>query len=100
MAAGGPVRPFVEAAMDDAQARLAERLVPDLEQLLGPGSRIDDLSIEGDSPVFVRVVCVIDGRSCQIEARGETAIDAINDVLRLAAETRLTAAFEQLIAPA
>ncbi len=100
MAADGPVWPFVEAAMDDAQARLAERLVPDLEQIFGPGIRIDDLSIEGDTPVFVRVVCVVDGRSREIEARGETAIDAISDVLRLAAETRLAAAFEQLIAPA
>ena len=86
--------------MDDAQARLAERLALDLEQILGPAIRIDDLSIEGDTPVVVRVVCLVDGRPSEIEARGATAIEAISDVLRLAAETRLTAAFGQLIAPA
>ena len=86
--------------MDDAQARLAERLVVDLEQILGPAIRIDGISIEGDTPVVVRVVCLVDGRSSEIEAHGETAIDAISDVMRVAAETRLTVAFGQLIAPA
>ena len=86
--------------MDDAQARLAERLVVDLERILGPAIRIDGISIEGDTPVVVRVVCLVDGRSSEIEAHGATAIEAISDLMRVAAETRLTAAFGQLIAPA
>ncbi len=87
---------FVEAVMNDAQARLAERLAPDLERVLGTAIQIDDLTIEGEGPVMVRVVCLIEGRSRQIEARGETAIEAITEMIQLAAETRLAAAFGQL----
>ena len=86
--------------MDDAQARLAERLAPDIERILGAGIRIEDLSIEGDGPVVVRVLCLIDGSSREIEASGETAIDAISGVIRAAAETRLSMAFGQLVGPA
>jgi hypothetical protein len=82
--------------MNDAQVRLAERLAPDLERMLGSTIQVEDLAIEGDGPVMVRVMCLIDGRSRQIEARGETAIEAMTAMIQLAAETRLAAAFGQL----
>ena len=66
--------------MNDAQARLAERLAPDLEQVLGTAIQIDELDDRGRGPRHgARCVCLIEGRSRQIEARGETAIEAITE---------------------
>jgi hypothetical protein len=86
--------------MNDAETRLAERLARDLERVLGTGILIEDLEIEGEGPVTIRVACLADGMSREIEAHGETAIEAITDVIRLAAETRLAAAFWQMVGPA
>ena len=86
--------------MNDAEARLAERLALDLERILGTGILVEDLEIEGDGPVTIRVACLADGMSREIEAHGETAIEAITDVIRLAAETRLASAFWQMVGPA
>lgn len=86
--------------MNDAEARLAERLAQDLERILGTGILVQDLEIEGEGPVTIRVACFVDGQSREIEARGETAIEAISGVIRLAAETRLASAFWQMVGPA
>ena len=86
--------------MNDAEARLAERLAQDLERVLGTGIMVQDLEIEGEGPVVIRVACFVDGRSREIEAHGETAIEAISGVIRLAAETRLASAFWQMVGPA
>lgn len=86
--------------MNDAEARLAERLATDLERVLGTGILIEDLEIEGDGPVTIRVACLVDGMSREIEAVGESAFEAISGVIRLAAELRLTAAFWQMVGPA
>lgn len=86
--------------MNDAEARLAERLATDLERVLGTGILIEDLEIEGDGPVTVSVACLVDGTSREIRAQGESALEAISDVIRLAAELRLTAAFWQIVGPA
>jgi hypothetical protein len=85
--------------MNDAETRLAERLAQDLERVLGTGILIEDLEIEGEGPVTIRVACLSGGMSREIEAHGETAIEAITDVIRLAAETRLAAAFWQMVGP-
>ncbi len=85
--------------MNDAEARLAERLATDLERILGTGILIQDLEIEGDGPVTIRVGCLVDGMARDIEATGDTAIEAISSVIRLAAETRLAAAFWQMVGP-
>ena len=85
--------------MNDAETRLAERLATDRERGRGTGILIEDLEIEGDGPVTVRVACLVDGRSREIEARGEAAITAISEVIRLAAELRLSAAFWQMVGP-
>jgi len=86
--------------MNDAEAQLAERLARDLERVLGAGIMIEDLELVGDGPVTIRVACLLDGASRQIEASGETAIEAISAVVRAAAELRLTAAFWQIVGPA
>jgi hypothetical protein len=85
--------------MNDAETRLAERLATDLERILGTGILIQDLEIEGDGPVTIRVACLVDGMARDVEATGDTAMEAISSVIRLAAETRLAAAFWQMVGP-
>jgi len=86
--------------MNDAEAQLAERLAKDLERVLGAGILIEDLELAGDGPVTIRVACLVDGASRQIEASGETAMEAMSGVVRAAAELRLMAAFWQIVVPA
>jgi hypothetical protein len=86
--------------MNDAEARLAERLAADLERVLGTGILVQDLEIEGDGPVTIRVACLVDGELRELETSGDSAIDAVAEVIRLAAETRLASAFWQMVGPA
>lgn len=86
--------------MNDAEARLAERLATDLERVLGTGILVQDLEIEGDGPVTIRVACLVDGELRELETSGDSAIDAVAEVIRLAAETRLASAFWQMVGPA
>lgn len=85
--------------MNDAEARLAARLAEDLERVLGVGILVEDVEIDGDGPVTIRVACIVDGQAREIHAEGESAIDAMTDVIRLAAETRLGASFWQIVGP-
>lgn len=85
--------------MNDAEARLAERLAADLERVLGAGILIEDLEIDCDGPATVRIACLADGVSLEIEATGETAIEVIADATRASAEARLAVAFRHLVAP-
>jgi hypothetical protein len=86
--------------MNDAEQQLAQRLATDLERVLRTGILIQDLEIEGEGPVTITVACLVDGASREIHAEGATALDAISDVIRLAAELRLAAAFWQMVGPA
>jgi hypothetical protein len=86
--------------MNEAEERLAERLATDLERVLGTGILIQDLEIEGDGPVTIRVACLADGLARDIVVTGDSAIEAITDLIRLAAETRLASAFWQMVGPA
>ena len=85
--------------MNDAEAQLAARLADDLERVLGTGILVQDLEIEGESPVTIHVACLVDGQAREIVAAGESAIDAMAGVIRLAAEMRLGAAFWQVVGP-
>lgn len=85
--------------MNDAETRLAERLALDLERILGTGILIEDLELQGEGPVTIDVACLVDGRSREIHAEGDTAIEAISNVVRLAAELRLAGAFWQMVGP-
>ena len=86
--------------MNDAETRLAERLAEDLERVLGTGIFIQDLEIQGEGPVTITVACLVDGHAREIHAEGESAIAAMSDVIRVAAELRLSAAFWQMVGPA
>ena len=83
--------------MNDAEAQLAARLAEDLERVLGTGILIEDLELEGDGPVVIRVACLVDGRSREIAAQGESVVEATSATVRLAAELRLAAAFWQMV---
>ena len=85
--------------MNDAEAQLAERLAADLEHVLGAGILVQDLEITGDGPVTIRAACLVDGTIRDIEATGESAVDAMSQVIRLAAEVRLSAAFWRMVGP-
>ncbi len=85
--------------MNDAEEQLAERLATDLERILGTGIAIQDLEIDGEGPVTIRVACLAEGMARDIVATGDSAIEAITSVIRLAAETRLAAAFWHMIGP-
>ena len=85
--------------MNDAEAQLAARLADDLERVLGTGILVDDLEIEGDGPVTIHVACLVGGQAREIVAVGESAIDAMADVIRRAAEMRLSSAFWQVVGP-
>lgn len=85
--------------MNDAEARLAERLARDLERVLGTGILIEDLEIEGDGPVLINVACLVDGQSREIRAEGQNAVEAMSNAIRLAADLRLSAAFWQIVGP-
>lgn len=85
--------------MNHAEAQLAARLAEDLERILGTGILIEDLEIEGEGPVTISVACLVDGRSREIRVEGESAIDAMSDIIRAAAELRLEAAFWQMVGP-
>lgn len=85
--------------MNDAEARLAERLADDLERTLGAGIVIEDLEIQGDGPVVIRVACLAEGRARELVGEGDTVIEAVSDVIRQAAELRLAAAFWRMVGP-
>lgn len=85
--------------MNDAETQLAARLAEDLERVLGTGILIQDLEIEGDGPVTITVACLVDGHAREIHAEGDSAIDAMSSVIRLAAELRLSGAFWQMVGP-
>jgi hypothetical protein len=85
--------------VNDAEARLAERLAEDLERTLGTGILIQDVEIEGEAPVTITVACLVDGTAHELRAEGATVLEAIAIVIRQAAERRLTAAFWQIVGP-
>lgn len=83
--------------MNDAEARLAERLAEDLERILGTGILVRDLEIRGEGPVTIEVACLVEGSERRILATGETTIEAMSEVIRGAAELRLAGAFWQMV---
>jgi hypothetical protein len=85
--------------MNDAEAQLAARLAVDLERVLGTGILVEDLEIEGEGPVTIHVACLVEGHARELEAQGASAIEAMAEVIRLAAEMRLSAAFWQIVGP-
>jgi hypothetical protein len=85
--------------MNDAEARLAGRLATDLEQVLGTGILVEDLEIEGEGPVRITVVCLVEGAAREIHAEGGSAVEAMAGIIRRAAEMRLEGTFWQVVGP-
>jgi hypothetical protein len=85
--------------MTEAEERFAERLAEDLEQVLGAGIIVRDVEIDSDGAVLVRVACLVDGQIRELEARGETMLEAYREVIGAAAELRLAAAWWQIVGP-
>jgi hypothetical protein len=86
--------------VNDAEERLAARLAEDLERVLGTGIVVEDVEIEGEGPVAIRAACLVDGQVRELRATGETVLEAIQGIIRSAAELRLAAAYWQMIGPA
>jgi hypothetical protein len=84
-------------AMTEAEAAFAARLADDLERVLGPGLAVADLEIAGDDPVAMRAAILVDGMVREIEATGETSLDAYRALMVAAAELRLGAAFRRIV---
>ena len=85
----------------ESDERFAERLVKDLERILGTGIMLEELDL-GDpeiGPANIRAVCLFDGRSELLETRGETRLEAYNQLVRAAAELRLSVVARNMIAP-
>lgn len=95
---GATERPADEP-MTDAEVAFAERLVEDLERVLGEGIAVSDVELHGDGPVRVRVVCLADGRVHEIEAEAEDVLAVYHEVVRKAAEVRLAAAWWRIVGP-
>lgn len=83
--------------MTEAEERFALRLAEDLEQVLGVGISVADLEIVGDGPVRLRATLLAEGAIRDIEADGETSLEAYRALLRAAAELRLERAFWRLV---
>jgi len=86
-------------SMSDAEARFGERLAVDLERVLGEGVIVNEFELGADGSVVVRVVCLVDGQIREFEATAASILDAQREIVRTAAELRLSAAWWQIVGP-
>jgi hypothetical protein len=84
----------------DANERFAARLGEELSGVLGVGIALDSVSVEGESPVTIRASCLVDGQVRDLEATGDTMLEAARELIRAAAELRLAAAWWRMVGPA
>lgn len=85
--------------MNDTERLLADRLAADLGRVLGEGILVQDLELEGDGPVTIRVACLVEGQFREISAEGADAVEAAGRLIRRAAEARTSATFWQVVGP-
>jgi hypothetical protein len=85
--------------MNDDDARLVQQLATDLGRVLGEGVLVQDLELDGDGPVVIRVACLVEGQLREIRAEGATAAEAAAEVIRVAADMRRSATFWQTVGP-
>jgi len=85
--------------VNEAEARFAERLVAEIEPVLGVGIVVDDVEISGDGPVRVHMTCLSEGRIHEIDVEAESLLAAHAELVRQAASVRLAAAFWQIVGP-
>ncbi|HLA15751.1 MAG TPA: hypothetical protein VJZ72_02530 [Candidatus Limnocylindrales bacterium] len=85
--------------MNEAEARFAERLVEEIEPVLGVGILVEDVEISGDGPVRVHMTCLSEGRVHEIDVEAESLVAVHAELVRQAAAVRLAAAFWQIVGP-
>ncbi len=85
--------------MSDASDRFAERLADDLERTLGEGILVQELEIDDAGPIRVQVACLVDGQVRELVIEATDVLDAYRQLIRAAAELRLSAAWWQLVGP-
>jgi hypothetical protein len=88
-------------AMNEADARFAERLAEELEPILGPEIVLDELDL-GDAEALlsrIHAVCLFAGGSESLEAVGETRLEAYNKLVLAVAELRITVAVRHMMFP-
>jgi hypothetical protein len=83
----------------DANERFAERLAREVEGVLGVGIALDEVSLEGETPVTIHATCLADGQLRELVGTGPTILEASRDLIRAAAELRLAAAWWRLVGP-
>ncbi|HEY2916347.1 MAG TPA: hypothetical protein VGI98_03940 [Candidatus Limnocylindrales bacterium] len=94
-----PGHPGSDGAVD-ANERFAERLAHEIEGVLGVGIALESVSLEGELPVRILASCLVDGQIRELAGSGDTILEASRDLIRRAAELRLTAAWWRLVGPA
>jgi hypothetical protein len=83
----------------DANEQFATRLSAEVAGVLGAGITLEHVSVAGDAPVVIRASCLIGGRSRTFESSGVTLLDAARDLIRAAAELRLSSAWSRMVEP-
>ena len=87
--------------MNEADEQFAEQLGEELGRILGTGIILEavDLGADEASPAHIRAVCMFDGTSEVLDAKGETRQEAYDRLVKAAAELRLALASRNMIAP-
>lgn len=85
----------------EAEARFGERLAREIEGVLGVGIAVNDVAVtsDGDGPATIRATCLVDGQARELTGVGESLLEAARDLIRSAAELRLSAAWWRLVGP-
>jgi hypothetical protein len=84
----------------DANERFAQRLAEELSGVLGVGIALEGVTMAGETPVTIEAKCLVDGQIRDLVGRGPTILDASRDLIRVAAELRLAAAWWRIVGPA
>jgi len=87
--------------VNDAEEQFAVRIAEDLALVVGPAMVVDavDLTV-GDGAAKVTVALRVGDEVETIEAVGRDVLSLYQPIVRQAAETRLAAAFRQVVRPA
>jgi len=86
--------------MNETEARMAEHLASDLERVLGTGIVVQNIEVQGEEPVTIRVTCLVDGAVRELDAIGESQAEAMAAIVQQAADLRVAGAFWQIVGPA
>jgi hypothetical protein len=84
--------------VNDAEEQFAARIAEDLELVLGPGIAVDDVDlVVGEGAAKVTATLRVGDQVETIEAVGRDVLSLYQPVIRQAAETRLAAAYRQML---